>query len=384
MNDNCFFCGGLCNEIYNFGLQPHSTGFASEHKTTLQSLTLEYCEQCDLYQTGRGSRTFLFEESYQKHSSVSKGYQTVLRDQYNALTLSKDAVITEIGCNDGMLLAALHKIGFKNLFGFEVVPHLANKAVLNSEAKVVAEPFNLSTFGRVPRSDLVICNHTFHQIEKLNEFVEALRLLVKPNGKLIIEVPDFEAIVKNNTWDLIAHENRSYFTQSSMLNIMGKYFAIENVMEMELPVPSKRYTFLPKLIPDYNVKKEKVELDLGTFKRIIPFSKLSYLETLIQWKKLHRMEIAVFGACSKGNSFLNYLGIDHDVISYCVDETPGKCGKRLPKSNIPVISLEAYRELTKKPDVMLITAWNYQREIKEKVNHSACWVKTQHGEFKRV
>lgn len=382
MKENCLFCGGACNEVYHFGNQPDAASFSSYFINHCYSLVLRHCKTCDLYQAN--DSRFGFDDSYQFHSSLAKSYQSVLFDFCSFNTLPKNAVITEIGCNDGSLLSSLQKLGFSSLYGFEPVPHLADKAVELSNAKVCAEPFNLSTFGKVPQSDVVICNHTFHQLPNLNETIEALRLLIKPQGRLIIEVPDFEKIVKENAWEQISHDNACYFTQSSMLNLMSKYFAIEQVTELDLPVSSKRYIFVPKVIPDYNFKKEYSPIDLSTFKRQITFSKFSYLETLIQWKKMHRLEIAAFGAGSRGVSFLNYLGIDRDLITYCVDETPGKWGKLMPKSNIPILSLQTYRELTKKPDIMLILPVNLHREIKQKLEHPACYIKTPSGEFKRV
>lgn len=384
MSENCLFCGGPCNETYSFGYQPCVTRLTTKNgSVTLFPLVLQRCGKCDLFQVSKRAG-FLFDESYPIRATVAEYYQSTLRDFYRSYNLSKDAIITDIGCNDGNLLSVLSKLGFSNLYGFEPVSQLANQAVEVSGAKVVAEPFSLSSFGRVPKSDLVICNHTFHQIERLNETIEALKLLVKPQGRLIIEVPDFEWTVKNNAWDMIAHENLSYFTQSSMLNIMSKYFGIEKVTEVDYPVPSKRYTFVPKQIPDYNFPKEHYEFNQTEFRKVTDFQKLCFLETLVQWKKMHRLEIAAFGACSKAVSFFNFLGVDRDIISYCIDETPGKFQKLMPKSGIPIISLNAYRELTKKPDIMLITTWNYARELKEKINHPACWVKTPAGDFKRV
>lgn len=386
MNYICTYCGKPCNELFNFGKQPYSSVYShTETATELHPLLLLHCTSCDLIQSNRN--LFRFDERYQYHSSVAKGYQTQSEFFYKTYLQGQskeNSVITEIGANDGLLLSNLQKLGFQNLYGFEQVSHLANKAVERSLAKVVAEPFSLSTFGRVPKSDLIILNQTFQTMPNLNEMVEALRLAIKSQGRVIIEVPDFEALAKQNLWDTVSHENACYFTQSSMLNIMSKYFAIEAVHELDLPLPSKRYIFIPKGIPDYTFKKETYAFDVGSFQRAISFSKFAYLETLIQWKKMHRLEIAAAGACSKASTFFNYLGVDRDLISYCVDDTPGKWGKLMSKSDIPIISTQDYIGLTKKPDIMLITAWNFHKELKDKLGHPACWIKNSNGEFKRV
>jgi hypothetical protein len=78
--------------------------------------------------------------------------------------------------------------------------------------------------------------------------------------------------------------------------------------------------------------------------------------------------IYTYGASAKGNTLLNYVGLTHEYIRYCVDSTPVKQGKYLPKSNIEVVSEEYARAAP--PDYFLLTAWNYEDEIISKVRRS--------------
>lgn len=78
--------------------------------------------------------------------------------------------------------------------------------------------------------------------------------------------------------------------------------------------------------------------------------------------------IFTYGATAKGNTLLNYVGLTSDQIPFCVDNTPMKQGRLLPKSNIEVISEES--ATAHPPDYYLLTAWNYQEEIIGKVRGS--------------
>ena len=75
--------------------------------------------------------------------------------------------------------------------------------------------------------------------------------------------------------------------------------------------------------------------------------------------------MAAYGAAAKGNTLLNYSGIDSDLVEYIVDLNPHKQGNYLPGSRIPIVGLEEL--VTKTPDVLLILPWNLAIEIKEEL-----------------
>ena len=62
---------------------------------------------------------------------------------------------------------------------------------------------------------------------------------------------------------------------------------------------------------------------------------------------------------------MNHFGIDENILNFIVDENPLKQGLYTPISNIPVLpSSEIYN---KKPDYVLILAWNFAKPIMQ--NH---------------
>ena len=81
--------------------------------------------------------------------------------------------------------------------------------------------------------------------------------------------------------------------------------------------------------------------------------------------------IAAYGAAAKGNTFLNYCGIKHDVIDFVVDSNPHKQGFYLPGSLIPIVGPEVLRE--RRPDHLLILPWNLTDEIVRSAAYAAEW-----------
>ena len=76
-------------------------------------------------------------------------------------------------------------------------------------------------------------------------------------------------------------------------------------------------------------------------------------------------KIAAYGAAAKGNTLLNFAGVGRDLLPYVVDRSPGKIGKYLPGSHIPIVSENHL--LADKPDWILILPWNLHSEIERQL-----------------
>jgi hypothetical protein len=78
-----------------------------------------------------------------------------------------------------------------------------------------------------------------------------------------------------------------------------------------------------------------------------------------------RRDVYAYGAAAKGNTLLNWCGLDSSDIRAVGDTTPAKQGKFLPGSHIPVVSEEAI--IAAQPPVLAILPWNWKHEIVTKL-----------------
>ena len=81
--------------------------------------------------------------------------------------------------------------------------------------------------------------------------------------------------------------------------------------------------------------------------------------------------IAAYGAAAKGNTFLNFAGVNTDDISFVVDRSPHKQGKYLPGSHIPILPPDVIRD--HKPDYLLVLPWNLWEEVTEQMAEIHSW-----------
>jgi NDP-4-keto-2,6-dideoxyhexose 3-C-methyltransferase len=75
-------------------------------------------------------------------------------------------------------------------------------------------------------------------------------------------------------------------------------------------------------------------------------------------------KVFVYGASTKGNTLLQYYGLDHRMIVAAAERNPDKWGKRTVGTHIPIISEEEARAA--KPDYFLVLPWHFLREFQER------------------
>src|SRR5438094_3732075 len=71
--------------------------------------------------------------------------------------------------------------------------------------------------------------------------------------------------------------------------------------------------------------------------------------------------VYVYGASNRGNTILQYCGLDHKLIRRAADANPEKWGRKTVGTLIPIISKEEARR--DKPDYFLILPHHFLEEI---------------------
>jgi 2-polyprenyl-3-methyl-5-hydroxy-6-metoxy-1,4-benzoquinol methylase len=108
--------------------------------------------------------------------------------------LSRDLVpgarVLDIGCGRGVLLGALADRGFE-VHGVEISPEAARGADPRAEIRVASKVADAGYEGS--SFDEVIIWHVFEHMEDPRGTLEEVRRLLKPGGRVVIAVPNFES-----------------------------------------------------------------------------------------------------------------------------------------------------------------------------------------------
>jgi 2-polyprenyl-3-methyl-5-hydroxy-6-metoxy-1,4-benzoquinol methylase len=137
------------------------------------------------------------------------------------------AEILEIACNKGYLLAALHSLEFKNLFGVDLSPLDVEKAkqIVPSAEISYADAFDYLG-EKVEKFDVIILKAVLEHIQKdqVIPLLNGIKSSLKPSGMVIIDVPNMD-------WLFAQHErymdftHEVGFTRESLAQVMRQVFS---------------------------------------------------------------------------------------------------------------------------------------------------------------
>ena len=89
--------------------------------------------------------------------------------------------------------------------------------------------------------------------------------------------------------------------------------------------------------------------------------------------KIHKNKkvIDAYGAAAKGNTLLNFLGLNKKIIRFVYDANKLKQNKYLPGSHIKILNPSEIKK--NKPDYILILPWNVKYEVMKQLSFVKKW-----------
>lgn len=392
---SCRFCNTPLNQtVVNLGLSPLANAYRSERQVaepeTFYPLCVRVCEACYLVQVPQvETRDVIFDDDYAYFSSYSdawlehcKAYTSMIVDK---LGLDASSHVVEVASNDGYLLQYFLEKGIPAL-GIEPATNVAETAI-DAGIPTINDFFGVDTASQLTeeqRADLLIGNNVLAHVPDINDFVEGLRIALKPSGIITMEFPHLLHLLERREFDTIYHEHFSYFSLQTVAQIFEHHgvpvFDVEEIpthggsiriyarhKENATWSPTAR---LQKLL-EREVKSGITELATYTsFADEVKEVKRDVLDFLINAKR-NGSSIVGYGAAAKGNTLFNYCGIGTDFIDYVVDRNPHKQGQYLPGTQIPVFAPQKIFET--KPEYVIIVPWNLKDEIMKQMSAIQSW-----------
>jgi hypothetical protein len=71
--------------------------------------------------------------------------------------------------------------------------------------------------------------------------------------------------------------------------------------------------------------------------------------------------VHIYGASTKGNTILQWCGIDNRLVEVAAERNPDKYGARTLGTDIPIVSEKESREMH--PDYYLVLPWHFRQEF---------------------
>jgi SAM-dependent methyltransferase len=391
----CRFCGACLQRTFvDLGMSPLCESYPSavelNYGEFYYPLHVYICEQCWLVQLEEYKSVENIFSDYPYFSSYSDSWlkhcERYCYEVKERFGLHEHSSVIEVASNDGYLLQYFVRQGVPVL-GIEPAGNIAQTAIEKGVPTLVRffsteMAKELAVKGRT--ADLVIGNNVLAQVPDLNDFVEGLKILLKPEGVLTLEFPHLHRLIDLNEFDTIYHEHFSYFSLISTIKIMEAHgLRVFDVEELKshggslrvfvCRTGSQAYIVTPnvtKIIAnEVNAKLDTIQ-GYESFARHVRETKFELVDFLITAARRGK-KVSGYGAPGKSATLLHYCGIGKDLIEYTVDRSPHKQGRYLPGSRIPIYHPDHIRET--KPDYVVILPWNLKDEIMKQLQFIREW-----------
>jgi len=288
------------------------------------------------------------------------------------------ARVLDIGCNDGTLLNFYPEKFIK----FGIDPSDVAQEI-KGDITAIQDLFpseRLSAESRGEKFDLITSIAMFYDLEDPVEFVRNIKKNLSSEGLWIFEMSYMPTMLKMNSYDTICHEHLEYYSLAvlehilrragmkivriSMNAINGGSIRCHATHENNYKFDNREY----KTSLDM-VRQEEFELELDTDKPYKIFQERinvhrEDLSALLKGLKAKGKKIHIYGASTKGNTILQWCGINNSLIDFAADRNPDKDGARTLGTDIPIISEEKSRAMH--PDYYLVLPWHFKTEFLER------------------
>jgi NDP-4-keto-2,6-dideoxyhexose 3-C-methyltransferase len=223
----------------------------------------------------------------------------------------------------------------------------------------------------------------FYDLSDPHPFINDINEILADDGVWVLQLSYTPLMVKQLAFDNICHEHRYYYSLKTIKNLFAKHNL--KVVDCELndvnggsfrvyvqkdnaPITSFgtsplrdvcqfRMESILSLEEKFDVESpevwEQFQKDIDALKeQTVAFIK----EEVAKGKTVYG-----YGASTKGNTLLQYFGLDSSLISAMVERSPYKFGLKTIGTNIPIISEEEMRQSP--PDYMLVLPWHFINEF---------------------
>ena len=376
----CRCCGSSkLKRVLSLGYQPLANNLLENinDKYTEYPLELNVCEECFNCQLSVTIDSKEMFSNYLYQSSTTKSFREhfdkAAKNYIERFKLDKNSYIIDVGSNDGIGLRPFLNLGFNNIEGIEPAKNLAELANKNG-INTFHGYLNDKAINPIKNgADLLLASNVFAHADDLRLMAESMKKLIKPDGKIVIEVQYLLRTIKDLTFDNIYHEHTNYWSVTSLNKFFGdlklKIFDVEEInthggsirvfvsQEKDIHVENSVKEFLQKE-EKFGLKKISTYLNFG---KKIENLKTKVINNIKELKQRFPLIIG-YGAPAKATTALNYFGIKKEI-NFIVEDNPLKHDKIIPGINIRILPKES---VINKDSAILVLAWNYFDEIRKK------------------
>ena len=340
----CRSCGNTSLDvIFDMG-DLKINAFVAKPNTDIGSapLTLLHCNACDLIQLSHTVREDDLYKNYWYLSRLNKkivdNLKSIVEDVVAEVNLQPNDVVLDIGANDGTLLSFYAD---KQVVRVGCDPAQNIHSELEKNCDIMIGDFfnsaNWSSYTNNKTAKIVTTVAMFYDLDDPNSFVKDVKSILASDGIWLCQLMTARPMLDTNDLGNVIHEHIEYYSYKSLVNLMERNgLEIYRVNENDINGGSYqlyiRHLTNGSIAYAEDVTRERVAQWAANIEKNRTDTMQFLRNEIAAGKKVY-----IMGASTKGNTIMQYYGLDSDTISGAAEIHPDKIGKYLVGSSIPIV-----------------------------------------------
>ncbi|MDD4628363.1 MAG: class I SAM-dependent methyltransferase [Candidatus Peribacteraceae bacterium] len=380
----CRVCG--CEDLsplYSIGNLFVSDFVENPQQGIRAPLEMVMCERCSLVQLRHtAQQELLYSRFYWYRSGVTDTMREALRniteDIEKRIPLAAGDIVLDIGSNDGTMLRT-YSVPDLITVGVEPASNLAKEGK-EGLTYFINDFWQYDHYKRtVPgKARVITAIGMFYDMDDPNQFIADAAKALRDDGIFVAQLMCLKNMLDSNDVGNICHEHLEYYSLSSLEYLLeknglqlididhnlvngGSYRVYAGLKNGHPPAMSGAAERLDRFrTEERDMTSKKVHTDF--------FARIE--ENKRKCTGFVRAEVAkgkrvwIYGASTKGNTILQYYGLDHSLIEAASERSPEKCGKFTVGTGIPIVSEDEARKAN--PDYFLVLPYAFFHEFYER------------------
>src|SRR3989344_3703726 len=380
--DHCRVCGSKqIADLYALGDLYVSDFVEEKNKGFKAPLSMVMCQHCSLVQLrDTAPQEFMYTRFYWYRSGVTdtmrKALRDITQDIESRIPLKAGDVVLDIGSNDGTMLRTYAVPGLITV-GVEPASNLAEEG-RKGLSYFINEFWTEEAYTKVvpKKAQVITAIGMFYDMEDPNQFIRDAASCLEDDGVFVAQLMCLKNMLDTNDVGNICHEHLEFYSLSALEFLLekngltlidiehnkvngGSYRVYAGLKDGHPPVMSAGAA---ERLAQYRKEEQGIdsrEVHAAFFARIEE-SKRQCVE-FIKDAVAKGKSVWVYGASTKGNTILQYYGLDHTVIEAAAERSPEKWGKFTVGTGIPIVSEDEARKA--QPDYFLVLPYAFFDEF---------------------
>ena len=319
------------------------------------------------------------------NTTMKKELSDIVDNILKVQQLERNDLWLDIACNDGTLLSYVPK--HINKLGIDPAEDSFTIESRRVADEVIQDYFTIKSYQKSQfankKAKVITCIAMFYDLDEPKDFLKDVVEVLDDDGLFVIQMSYTPLMLKQLAFDNICHEHVYYWSLNSLKKLMTESgLKIVDCQLNDVNGGSFRI-YIKKENSDISKFATRPYRDVCNIRleSIFEWESFEFLDSKQTWLDFYKgvedlkkqtvdfikkekskgKKICGYGASTKGNTLLQYFGLDHTLIDAIAERSPYKYGHKTIGTNIPIMSEDDVRAM--KPDYMLVLPWHFISEF---------------------